>query len=148
MFPLSAPRSLRGIYPFNWLTAPAMICREKNQVYLSPGRQHYANYFGQGSSSGPKGRTSDRTVYSCSRDLGNARGPVVPVLAVSRIGGKYFIFVAEDHQGKTVAHQRALQIGEIIGNDYVVVNGLKAGEKMVVSGTQFLVDGVPVLPQA
>jgi RND family efflux transporter MFP subunit len=79
---------------------------------------------------------------------GTHDGPVVPVLAVSRIGGKYFIFVAEDQQGKTVAHQRALQIGDITGNDYVVVNGLKPGEKVIVSGTQFLVDGVPVQPQA
>jgi hypothetical protein len=30
----------------------------------------------------------------------------------------------------------------------VVVNGLKPGEKVIVSGTQFLVDGVPVQPQA
>ena len=72
---------------------------------------------------------------------GTHEGPVVPVLAVSRIGGKYFVFVAEDQQGKTVAHQRALQIGDITGNDYVVLNGLKPGEKVIVSGTQFLVDG-------
>jgi RND family efflux transporter MFP subunit len=79
---------------------------------------------------------------------GTHDGPVVPVLAVSRIGGKYFVFVAEDEQGKTVAHQRALQIGDITGNDYVVLHGLKPGEKVIVSGTQFLVDGVPVQPQA
>jgi RND family efflux transporter MFP subunit len=79
---------------------------------------------------------------------GSQQGTVVPVLAVSRIGGQYFVFVAEDDKGKTVAHQRPLQIGQIIGNDYVVLQGLKAGEKIVVSGTQFLVDGVPVLPQA
>lgn len=79
---------------------------------------------------------------------GTHEGPVVPVLAVSRIGGKYFVFVAEEQQGKTVAHQRALQIGDITGNDYVVLDGLKPGEKVIVSGTQFLVDGAPVQPQA
>lgn len=79
---------------------------------------------------------------------GTHDGPVVPVLAVSRIGGQYFVFVAVDEQGRTVAHQKALQVGDIVGNDYVVLNGLKAGEKVIVTGTQFLVDGVPVQPQA
>ena len=73
--------------------------------------------------------------------------PVVPVLAVSRIGGQYFVFLAEDEGGKTVAHQRPLQVGEIVGNDYVVLNGVKPGDKVIVSGTQFLVDGAAVAPQ-
>jgi RND family efflux transporter MFP subunit len=79
---------------------------------------------------------------------GTREGTVVPVLAVSRIGGQFFVFVAEDDKGKTVAHQRPLRIGDIVGNDYVVLRGLKTGDKVIVSGTQFLVDGVPVLPQA
>ena len=74
--------------------------------------------------------------------------PVVPVIAVSRIGGLYFAFVAEsDQKGGYVAHQKPLQIGQIVGNDYVVLDGVKPGDKVVVSGTQFLVDGVPVVPQ-
>lgn len=78
---------------------------------------------------------------------GSHEGPVVPVLAVSRIGGQFFVFVAEENKGQLVAHQRALQLGDTIGNNYVVLSGLKAGEKVVVSGTQFLVDGVPIAPQ-
>lgn len=74
-------------------------------------------------------------------------GPVVPVLAVSRIGGQYFAFVAEDQNGKLVAHQKPLRIGEMVGNDYVVLEGIRPGDKVVVSGTQFLVDGAPVTPQ-
>lgn len=74
--------------------------------------------------------------------------PVVPVVAVSRIGGLYFAFVAEpDQKGGYVVHQKPLQIGQIVGNDYVVLDGLKPGDKVVVSGTQFLIDGVPVVPQ-
>jgi len=79
---------------------------------------------------------------------GSLEKPVVPVIAVSRIGGIYFAFVAEpDQKGGYVVHQKPLQIGQIIANDYVVLDGLKAGDKVVVSGTQFLVDGVPVVPQ-
>ena len=79
---------------------------------------------------------------------GTLQKPVVPVVAVSRIGGLYFAFVAEpDQKGGFVVHQKPLQIGQIVANDYVVLDGVKPGDKVVVSGTQFLVDGVPVVPQ-
>jgi RND family efflux transporter MFP subunit len=78
---------------------------------------------------------------------GMRQGPVVPVLAVSRIGGQYFAFVAEDQNGKLVAHQKPLRVGEMVGNDYVVLEGIKPGDKVIVSGTQFLVDGALVAPQ-
>jgi RND family efflux transporter MFP subunit len=79
---------------------------------------------------------------------GSQEEPVVPVVAVSRIGGLYFAFVAEsDQKGGYVVHQKPLQIGQIVGNDYVVLDGIKPGDKVVVSGTQFLIDGVPVVPQ-
>ena len=79
---------------------------------------------------------------------GSAQKPVVPVVAVSRIGGLYFAFVAEpDSKGGYVVHQKPLQVGDIIGNDYVVLDGIRAGDKVVVTGTQFLVDGIPVIPQ-
>ena len=73
-------------------------------------------------------------------------GPVVPVLAVSRISGQYFVFVAEGKEGSLVARQRAIKVGDIVGNDYVVVEGIKPGDRVIVSGTQFLRDGAPVAP--
>jgi RND family efflux transporter MFP subunit len=78
---------------------------------------------------------------------GTRQGPVVPVLAVSRIGGQYFAFVAEDEKGKLVAHQKALRVGDMVGNDYVVLDGIKPGDKVIVSGIQFLKDGDAVSPQ-
>ena len=79
---------------------------------------------------------------------GSQEKPVVPVIAVSRIGGLYFAFVAEsDQKGGYVVRQKPLQIGQIVGNDYVVLDGVQPGDKVVVSGTQFLIDGVPVVPQ-
>jgi RND family efflux transporter MFP subunit len=79
---------------------------------------------------------------------GSADKPVVPILAVSRIGGIYFAFVAEsDQKGGYVVHQKPLQIGPIVGNDYVVLDGVRPGDKVVISGTQFLIDGAPVVPQ-
>lgn len=79
---------------------------------------------------------------------GTHNGPVVPILAVSRIGGQYFAFVAEDQNGKLVARQKPLRVGEMMGNDYVVLEGIKPGDKVIVSGTQYLVDGAPVAPQS
>jgi RND family efflux transporter MFP subunit len=79
---------------------------------------------------------------------GSQDKPMVPILAVSRIGGLYFAFVAEsDQKGGYVVHQKPLQIGEIVGNNYVILDGVKPGDKVVVSGTQFLIDGIPVVPQ-
>jgi RND family efflux transporter MFP subunit len=78
---------------------------------------------------------------------GTHEAPVIPVLAVSRLGGQYFAYVAEEHEGTLVARQRPLKLGEIVGNDYVVLDGLAAGDRVIVSGTQMLGDGVPVQPQ-
>ena len=71
-------------------------------------------------------------------------GITVPVVAVSRVSGQFFAFVTEQEGGKTVARQRPLQLGEITGNDYAVLSGLKPGDQVVVAGVQSLADGVPV----
>ena len=77
-------------------------------------------------------------------------GLVVPVTAVSRVNGQYFVFVAEAADGKDknklIAHQRAIKVGSIVGDDYPVLEGIKPGEKVVISGAQKLVDGAPVAP--
>jgi RND family efflux transporter MFP subunit len=74
--------------------------------------------------------------------------PLIPVLAVSRNSGQYFAFVAEDKDGSLVARQKPLRIGEIVGNDYVVIEGIKPGDRVIVSGTQLLMDGAPITPQS
>jgi RND family efflux transporter MFP subunit len=80
---------------------------------------------------------------------GTHQNPQVPILAVSRLGGQYFAFVAEPQNGGSyIARQRPLQIGQTVGNNYEVQAGLNPGDKVIVSGTQFLVDGVPVTPQS
>jgi RND family efflux transporter MFP subunit len=71
-------------------------------------------------------------------------GLTIPVIAVSRISGQFFAFVAEQDNGKTVARQRPLELGEIVGNNYTVLSGLNPGEKIVVAGGQNLVDGMPI----
>ena len=70
----------------------------------------------------------------------------VPVLAVTRIGGQAFVYVAQQGDKGTQARQRAVTLGDTVGNDYAVTQGLKPGEKVIISGTQLLVDGAPVQP--
>jgi len=72
--------------------------------------------------------------------------PTVPVLAVTRIGGQSFVYVAAQSDKGTVAKQRAVTLGDTIGNDYAVTDGLKPGDKVIISGIQFLIDGAPVKP--
>jgi RND family efflux transporter MFP subunit len=78
---------------------------------------------------------------------GTRNGPVVPVLAVQRISGEYFLFVAVKDGKGTIARQRAVKLGEIVGNDYAVLEGVQPGDHVIVSGTQFLQDGAPVIEQ-
>jgi RND family efflux transporter MFP subunit len=73
-----------------------------------------------------------------------AEGLVVPVTAVLRISGQFFAFIAEDAPGKMVARQRAIKVGPIAGNNYPVLEGIKPGERVVVSGVQKLADGAPI----
>ena len=74
--------------------------------------------------------------------------PTIPVTAVSRLSGKLFAFVAEGTGPQAVAKQRVIQVGDLIGNDYVVLEGIKPGDKIIVSAVQMLVDGMPVIPQS
>lgn len=77
----------------------------------------------------------------------NHQGPVVPVLAVSRINGRFFVFLAVKDGAATVARQKGLTVGDTVGNDYVVLDGVKPGDHLIVSGTQFLQDGMAVAEQ-
>ena len=74
-------------------------------------------------------------------------GTVIPILAVTRISGQFFAFLAVKEGNGTVARQRLLKVGDTFGNDYVVLDGIKAGDHIIVSGLQFLQDGMPVMEQ-
>nr|WP_035350875.1 efflux RND transporter periplasmic adaptor subunit [Edaphobacter aggregans] len=72
--------------------------------------------------------------------------PVVPVLAVTRVGGQAFVFVAAQKDGGFAAHQVPVTLGETVGNSYPVLQGLHPGDKVILSGLQFLQEGAPVQP--
>lgn len=70
-------------------------------------------------------------------------GLLVPIAAVTRLAGQYFAWVVENG----VAKQRPITVGDIVGNDFVVRGGLKAGDTVVVSNLQKLRDGAPIDPK-
>ena len=74
--------------------------------------------------------------------------PVIPVLAVTRIGGQAFVFVAEPRADGYVAHQVPVTLGSTSGNDYAILSGLNPGDQVILSGLQFLQEGAPVQPLA
>ncbi len=74
-----------------------------------------------------------------------APGLTVPVTAVVRINAQFFAFVAEKDGQAMQAKQKSVQLGDIIGNDYVVQGGLAIGEQLIVSGLQKIRDGAPVM---
>ncbi|MBA3270566.1 MAG: efflux RND transporter periplasmic adaptor subunit [Acidobacteria bacterium] len=75
----------------------------------------------------------------------NQPGLTVPLVAVTRINGQHFVYVVErGDSGTSVARQRAVRLGPVVGNNYTVVSGLAAGEQLIVSGVQKIGDGVPV----
>ena len=72
---------------------------------------------------------------------------VVPVLAVTRQGGQTFVFVARKQpDGHFIAAQTPVTLGDTVENAYSVSSGLNAGDQVVISSTQFLVNGMPVSP--
>lgn len=72
-------------------------------------------------------------------------GLTVPVVAVTRINGQYFAYVAEPgEKGGLVARQRLVRLRPLTGAEYLIENGLKPGDRLIVSGIQKITDGVPV----
>jgi RND family efflux transporter MFP subunit len=70
----------------------------------------------------------------------------VPVLAVTRLAGQHFVFVAETAEQGVVARQKPVTLGDVIGDDYVVQGGVQAGQRVIVSNLQKIGEGAPVKP--
>ena len=70
----------------------------------------------------------------------------VPVVAVTRLAGQHFVFVAEPVEQGFVARQKPVTLGTVVGDDYIVRRGLEPGERVIVSNIQKIGDGAPVKP--
>jgi RND family efflux transporter MFP subunit len=73
---------------------------------------------------------------------------VVPVVSVNRIAGQHFVFVAEAVGDGFVARQKPITVGPVVVDSYVVLRGLMAGDRVIVSNVQKIGDGAPVAVSA
>jgi RND family efflux transporter MFP subunit len=94
-----------------------------------------------------------------------SQGVLVPATAISRLGGETFVFVAQQApppqqtqeqstgqpsqaQPELVARQKRVKLGNIQGNNYQVLEGLKPGERIIVSGILSLKDNAPIISES
>jgi RND family efflux transporter MFP subunit len=81
-----------------------------------------------------------------------APGILIPTSSVLQVSGKSFVYVSETdatkRDGKQIARMRPVHLGAIQEQKYQVLNGLKTGENLVVSGILRLRDGVPIQPES
>ncbi|MBE9118501.1 efflux RND transporter periplasmic adaptor subunit [Lusitaniella coriacea LEGE 07157] len=76
-------------------------------------------------------------------------GILIPMTAVSRIGGQAFVFLVEDGESQEkIARQQPISLGALQGGKYPVLKGLEGGEKMVTEGILKLSDGAPIDPNS
>jgi len=77
-------------------------------------------------------------------DFGVRSGSLlVPQKAVTELQGKNFIWILSPDN---IASQRPVKVGPQFGENLVIQEGLKAGERLVVEGIQKLRDGAEVKP--
>jgi membrane fusion protein (multidrug efflux system) len=69
---------------------------------------------------------------------------LVPQRAVMELQGSYQVAILD---ATNAAHVKAVQVGEQVGNDWLIEKGIAAGDRVVVEGTQKAREGVVVEPQ-
>lgn len=142
--PVQEATRLKMGLPVRLLNDAGQVISTERIAFISPSVDDATQTVLVKTAAGPRGQLrSDqfvrtRIIWSTEPAL------TAPLVAVTRIGGQYFVFVAEPAAGGFVARQRPIVVGPLVGNDYVVESGLKAGDRLIVGGTQRIGDGAPV----
>ena len=74
---------------------------------------------------------------------------VVPLSAIVRPPGtndRYGVFVVEDRDAVPTARLREVTLGELVGNDVILLEGLTGNEQVIIRGASLVSDGEPVNP--
>ncbi|MBD2465223.1 efflux RND transporter periplasmic adaptor subunit [Oscillatoria sp. FACHB-1407] len=76
-------------------------------------------------------------------------GVMIPTTAVTRIAGESFVYVAEPAEDNSglVVRQQQVELGQIDGNQYHVIEGLEQGDRIAVTGLLQLSDGAAILSE-
>lgn len=68
----------------------------------------------------------------------------VPTSAVTQLAGQNFVFIAKQENGKWVAHQVPVKLGEPTNSKYPVIEGITAEDEVIFTGSQNLFDKMPI----
>jgi RND family efflux transporter MFP subunit len=146
--PAERAKNLKAGLPVRLLDTAGNSVSETRITFVSPQVEtETQTVLAKATIENPQGKLRIAQQVRAQITWGVHEGPVIPVLAVLRINGQFFAFVAVNEGKGTVARQKPLKLGDTIGNDFVVLDGLKAGDHLIISGTQFLQDGMPVTEQ-
>jgi RND family efflux transporter MFP subunit len=103
--------------------------------------------------SNPRGQLRDGLNVRARVIWNQSPGILVPTTAITRQAGQAFVYVARQPPAtesgtpaSLVVQQIPVQVGEIQNNQYPVLKGLQAGDRVVTSGTQSLTNGAPIQP--
>jgi len=66
---------------------------------------------------------------------------VIPINVLQHTGEEYFVFVAEEENNKWIAKKKTVQMGKYYKNIVEIIDGVEAGDKIIVFGFQNLADG-------
>lgn len=139
---------------------PVELSQAQSQQILAKGRISFVSptvnndsqsVLAKASFANPKGTLRDSQRVEANVIWQTRPGVLVPTTAITRLGGKAFVFIADQPQQSEgqvpsmVARQQPVELGSIQGNEYQVLDGIQAGETIVVSGLQNVKDGAPLL---
>ena len=68
---------------------------------------------------------------------------IIPQRAISEVQGTYLVSVVGPND---VVEVRKVEVGETVGDNWIITNGVKAGETVIVEGIQKVKSGVKVKP--
>ena len=143
--PVDRSRSLRVGLPVKLTDASGQVLASTAITFVSPQvAPDTQTVLAKAAAPNPQGKLRVAQQVQAQVRWGERTGVTIPFLSISRINGQFFAFVAVNEGKGPVARQKLLKLGDNIGNDVEVLEGVRAGDHLIVSGTQFLQDGAPV----
>jgi len=128
-----------------WLTAPLMALRGQSilrtaKLIRAPGQFESPDYSpNPGNILRPGGYGKVRAVVRIQQDA-----LLVPQRAVSELQGGYQVAAID---GENKVSIRAVQVGDRVGTNWIVTDGLKRGDRVVAEGVQKVRPGMQVNPK-
>jgi len=147
--PVDRSRSLRLGLPVKLFDPTGALLATTTITFVSPQVDpETQTVLAKAAAPNPQGRLRVSQQVRAQVTWGRREGATIPFLSLNRINGQFFAFVSANEGKGTVARQKLIKIGDNVGNDVEVLEGIKPGDHLITSGTQFLQDGMPVTEQA